>query len=96
MPPIFLFNMSVLQESHHLHTLKDYVICLKIQYTHIKPSMQIHTQYTTRIFQLLKSHEQKPLTNDLVNILMISTLEEAVGPKPEDRPMTVSKLIEGV
>jgi hypothetical protein len=27
---------------------------------------------------------------------MISTLEEAVGPKPEDRPMTVSKLIEGV
>jgi hypothetical protein len=90
--------MSVLQESRDLRftTFKNYVICLKTQYTCIKPSMQIHTHYTTHIFQLLKSQEQKLLTKDLVKILTKSTLEEAEGPEPEDRPMIVSKLTEGV
>ena len=91
MPPVFLFNLSVLQEFRDLRftTSQNNVICLKTQYTRIKPSIQIHIHYSNHVFQLLTSHEQKPLTNNVVKIRTKSILEEAEGPELEDRPMTV-------
>jgi hypothetical protein len=48
------------------------------------------------VFESLNLHDQKLTLNDLVEICMQSAHEEAEGPQPKGRTITVAQVIDGL